>query len=150
VTPAFFAFWAKYPRRVARALCGQIWVKKGLDDIADEVMAGLEAQLPEYARRDMDKIPHPSTWLNQERWTDDPAAYSAPKAKPQPTPRCGWHQQPGTANKASKWPQAWCPDCKHCGAKTAVREAAEPQQASSLFAEMAAKGWDVSGGRSSR
>lgn len=41
------------------------------------IVTALVAQLPGFAAREPDKVPHASSWLNGERWTD---AIEAPKA----------------------------------------------------------------------
>jgi hypothetical protein len=70
-SPQFVAFWGLYPRKVAKRPAATAWWKLGLDAIADKVNAGLLAQLPEFSRREMDKVPHPATWLNARRWEDE-------------------------------------------------------------------------------
>ena len=39
-------------------------------ELADEILSGLEKQLPQFATREMQYIPHPTTWITQERWKD--------------------------------------------------------------------------------
>ena len=38
----------------------------------DGIMTGLHRQLSYYASKEQQFIPHPTTWLNQERWSDEP------------------------------------------------------------------------------
>ena len=52
---------------------------QGCEAIADAVMAGLCAQMPEFSTRAPDKVPHPATWLNGTEWKDPPLA---PRARP--------------------------------------------------------------------
>lgn len=66
----FDDFWLLYPRRVAKKDARQAWWKltpanqvKALDALIDWRRI--------YAARDDDKIPHPATWLNGERWEDE-------------------------------------------------------------------------------
>jgi len=68
----FAQFWSLYPRRV-----GKTAAKKAFDKAVDSV--GLETVLDGVKRFASDPylpetkfIPHPSTWLNEGRWDDDP------------------------------------------------------------------------------
>jgi len=71
---AFDIFWAAYPRRVAKGAARKAWDKAVKKAAAGTIMLALEKQKalgvfnvePCY-------IPHPSTWLNQERWDDEVA-----------------------------------------------------------------------------
>lgn len=80
---SFEAFWRLYPRKVGRGQAVKAWagaVKKAPPDV---ILASLQAQLPSIAmqrRTDGDYRPHPATWLNGERWADQP-----PEASPQPS-----------------------------------------------------------------
>jgi len=80
---AFSVFWFLYPRRV-----GKTAAKKAFDKAVDSV--GLETVLDGVKRFASDPylpetkfIPHPSTWLNEGRWDDDP--YPAPTFDVKPT-----------------------------------------------------------------
>jgi hypothetical protein len=74
-SPQFVAFWGLYPRKIGKFSASTAWWRMGLDTIADKVMAGLRAQVPEFAGRPFGKVPHPTTWLNGRRWEDElPAA----------------------------------------------------------------------------
>jgi hypothetical protein len=71
--PEFTAFWDCYPRRVAKGAARRAWrnaVKKA-DPVlivagAREFRAAVEAE-----GREAQFVPHPSTWLNGERWADE-------------------------------------------------------------------------------
>ena len=39
-----------------------------------------------------------------------------------PDPRCPFHRQAGTANRASRFPHAGCPECKHVSAARGSRQ----------------------------
>jgi hypothetical protein len=68
----FSTFWNIYPRKVQRAAALKRWSAL----TAEKKKLALEA-VSEHAivwqaqGREMSKIPHASTWLNQERWEDD-------------------------------------------------------------------------------
>lgn len=65
----FNEFWEKYPKKIARAKVE----KKYPDEKHEEIMKGLEAYLKHWREKktEMQYIPNPETWLNQERWTDE-------------------------------------------------------------------------------
>jgi hypothetical protein len=69
--PTFDAFWSVYPRKVAKGHARKAFGKAcKLADPAEIVAAVSKFA---HAMRDTDKqyIPHPTTWLNGERWEDD-------------------------------------------------------------------------------
>ena len=71
---AFDIFWEEYPRKVnkkkARALFESA-IKKGIK--FDDIMNGLKnhKNTPQWLAMDGKFIPHPTTWLNGERWNDE-------------------------------------------------------------------------------
>ena len=68
-------FWPLYPRRICKVTASAAANKRATSpDIRAEIIAGLRAQLPQMLARDREFIPYPSTWLNQERWKDEPDA----------------------------------------------------------------------------
>lgn len=71
--PSFQAFWEKYPRKIAGAKAYKTWhSKKCGNGIFQEVMTALEKMVDgPWADKDKKFIPHPTTWLNQERWEDE-------------------------------------------------------------------------------
>lgn len=76
----FERFWQLYPRRTNRAAAVKAWDKLRPDLELCKVMAdAIRAQKQTAQWQDgPDHIPHPSTWLNGARWTDEvtPAAKS--------------------------------------------------------------------------
>jgi len=69
----FDAFWTQYPsgHRKAKKRCREIWVRKRLDERADEILADLARRPEQDDQWVQGYIPNPSTYLNQERWGDD-------------------------------------------------------------------------------
>lgn len=65
----FNEFWEKYPKKIARSKVE----KKYPDEKHEEIMKGLEAYLKHWREKktEMQYIPNPETWLNQERWNDE-------------------------------------------------------------------------------
>jgi len=69
---SFELFWAKYPRREARIAACKAWdaLKPGAITLI-EMSAGLQRYIRLVQGRPPDKIAHPATWLNGERWNDE-------------------------------------------------------------------------------
>ncbi len=79
----FGEFWKAYPKHVARGAARTAWdkaIKNGADP--EEVILGARAYASSPRRRDSDSkfTAHPATWLNHERWADEPEP--APSAAP--------------------------------------------------------------------
>lgn len=66
----FEEFWAAYPNRKGRKDAEAKWAAKGLDAIADEILADVKARIA--ADRDWRRgyVPHGSTYVNAEGWRD--------------------------------------------------------------------------------
>lgn len=69
--PEFDAFWAIYPRRVAKLAARKAWTKATRLATAAEIIAGAERYRDDPGRTDR-YTAHPASWLNAGRWTDDP------------------------------------------------------------------------------
>ena len=75
---AFRTFWAAYPRKVAKLSASIAFVKafrKTTLPVKLEAL-GWQCQTPQWQRG---VIPNASTWLHQERWTDERPAIPPPK-----------------------------------------------------------------------
>lgn len=74
---SFAAFWAAYPRKVGKIAAEKAYRKAlklaGHDELMDGVARYLKSK-PPYA-----DWCHPATWLNQGRWMDESATFSAVK-----------------------------------------------------------------------
>jgi len=70
VDQAFNTFWNNYPRKVGRKKCAQWWNRH--QQHANKILDTLDAWCQYWAQHVTDNryIPHPYTWLNQERWND--------------------------------------------------------------------------------
>jgi hypothetical protein len=74
----FVAWWKAYPpgpRKVAKSKCRREWQRRGLERIAEMVIAALRRSK---ASRDWTKqggqfVPLPMTWLNRTPWETEPA-----------------------------------------------------------------------------
>lgn len=70
----FDAFWKAYPKKVAKAKARMVWGKLNIDDkLFSQVMAALklQRQSDQWAKDGGQYIPHPTTWLNGQRWEDE-------------------------------------------------------------------------------
>ena len=70
----FLEFWGAYPRQVARAKAQASYkakLKSGADPL--DILKGLERYLSMWKRERtaLRYVPHPTVWLNQERWADN-------------------------------------------------------------------------------
>ena len=74
----FDEFWERYPRRIGKAAARKAYSKALKAGTHDDIMFGLSQQMPSLASREQQYIPHPSTWLTQERWNDEPD-HNAPR-----------------------------------------------------------------------
>lgn len=76
----FDTFWKLYPNKVAKPKAKAEFEKQCKDESAfDRIMAGLKQHvLSELFVKDEGRfIPHPTTWLNQERYNDEVKPYVA-------------------------------------------------------------------------
>jgi hypothetical protein len=72
----FNKFYGAYPRKVGKPAALKAFkakAKKSKDPKAllADILKGIEAHGAEWAGKDQQYIPHPSTFLNQERWKDE-------------------------------------------------------------------------------
>jgi len=72
--PGFAEFWKTYPRKVGKAAAEKAWSKAKGVDLSTILQAIERARATEQWLKDGGQfIPHPSTWLAQRRWEDEPA-----------------------------------------------------------------------------
>ena len=71
--PFFLAFWESYPRRIGKGAARTAFAKSvKLADPNDIIQASIKyADHCQESGTEKQFIPHPSTWLNAERWEDD-------------------------------------------------------------------------------
>lgn len=69
--PRFDDFWNSYPVKVAKVKAKEIWKRKRLDCVADDIIAAVNAQKTKEKKWIDGFIPNPTTYLNQERWNDE-------------------------------------------------------------------------------
>lgn len=70
---AFDDFWASYPRKVGKGAAKKSWDKiRPSPELHGKILAAVAAaKKSKQWAEDIKYIPHPSTWLNQERWEDE-------------------------------------------------------------------------------
>lgn len=85
--PEFMTWYATYPRAAARPDAYRAWSKAVAKISADELLAKTTAFAEAHRRCGTEErfIPHPATWLNQERWNDR-------LPEPRAAPTNGHHQ----------------------------------------------------------
>ena len=71
-SPAFSCFWSKYPKRVGKGEAFRSWKRQGLETKATPILEAIEHQRAFLEREDSKFCPNPATWLNQNRWDDEP------------------------------------------------------------------------------
>lgn len=79
--PGFEAFWAAYPRKVAKDDAAKAFAKRKPDAaLVDKMVAALQAQAAsELWTKDGGRfVPYPATWLNRGQWMDEGAAGASP------------------------------------------------------------------------
>jgi len=71
----FRRWWAKYPRKAGKGGAWKAWHKIAPSALVlDQMMTALDWQIAsdQWTKDGGDYIPHPSTYLNQRRWMDEP------------------------------------------------------------------------------
>ena len=72
VNEGFDEFWKAYPRKVNKREAREKWNKAKLPDLPIVLKAIEDQKKTDQWQRDNGKfIPHPSTWINKERWEDE-------------------------------------------------------------------------------
>jgi uncharacterized protein YdaU (DUF1376 family) len=76
----FDDFWMAYPRKTAKADARKAWAKLApAAELRAVMLAALEVQKhsADWRKEGGKYVPHPATWLNGERWEDEPQADAA-------------------------------------------------------------------------
>jgi len=85
--PGFEEFWTVYPRRTAKAEARHAWKRAtGRAGGVVAILAGARRFAEDPNLPEPQFIPHPATWLNQDRWEDDPLP---PRGPARPVARIG-------------------------------------------------------------
>lgn len=66
----FAEFWSVYPRREDKKKARDKWRAKGLDALADRIVADVQERRARHRGWREGFVPLPTTYLNGERWED--------------------------------------------------------------------------------
>ncbi len=80
----FDAFWQVYPRKVGKGAARKAWAKATTACPAADIIAAAERFAAQRAGQNPKYTPHPTTWLNGERWSDEPEQLRAAAGDYQP------------------------------------------------------------------
>lgn len=91
----FDQWWAAYPRKIAKVAARKAWkavpAKIGLADLME-----LTQRFSDHVvGKDPEHVPHPATWLNGERWTDELPDRSQTDGRPASVDRSAARHQRG-------------------------------------------------------
>lgn len=104
----FSEFWKAYPKKRDRLKAMRAWnATRSVRPPLDVVVAALEQfkASPDWTKEDGRFIPHASSWLNGERWTETEPEFSAPDVLPSPRePYPAWREE-----LAQRWPGCYVP-----------------------------------------
>ena len=114
----FDTFWQIYPRKIARKKCEQWWHKHATN-MASDILDAATTATKQWRQDNTEPryIPHPYTWLNQERWKDHtPLPAPEKEVRPydtQPTQcdTCDGTRYTSTEDEHGRSWAAPCPDC---------------------------------------
>lgn len=67
----FEEFFSAYPKRVKKKPARELWVRKKLNTLAEQIIQDVAMRLSSDKRWQDGFIPDPTTYLNQERWNDE-------------------------------------------------------------------------------
>lgn len=92
----FQRFWAAYPKKTAKPKAAKAFAQAMKRTDIRAMLAGLDrAKASDQWRRDGGKyIPHPASWLNQDRWADDDGESPALPFDPDGPLPDGWARKP--------------------------------------------------------
>jgi len=68
----FEDFWKSYPKKMAKGQAKKAWAKAFLLDHPQEIIDAAEKYAKAQDGKDKQFIPYPASWLNAERWKDEP------------------------------------------------------------------------------
>lgn len=89
VAADFEEWWQRYPRKTAKPAAAKAYAKARKSATVTELAQGLMSAKAEWdaARTEPQFLPHATTWLNQGRWSDEPAVLpgtTGPRVTPRP------------------------------------------------------------------
>ncbi|OIR41170.1 hypothetical protein BJP08_08060 [Corynebacterium sp. NML140438] len=94
----FDEFWGIYPRRVGKRKAESEFLRACTRAPVEEILAGARRLATDPNLPEKRFIPHPATWLHQDRWGDEPL----PARKPAPGAPTS-DRQPRRGTRATDW-----------------------------------------------
>ena len=94
----FDEFWGIYPRRVGKRKAESEFIRACTRAPVEEILAGARRLAADPNLPEKRFIPHPATWLHQDRWGDEPLP-----ARNQPPGVLTSDQQPRRGTRATDW-----------------------------------------------
>ena len=81
----FDQFWSIYPRRVGKAAAQKVWNRyvEAMKVSPEAIIEGAKVYAAAKRGTDMQYVAHATTWLNQQRWLDEPAAATVETDEPE-------------------------------------------------------------------
>jgi hypothetical protein len=73
VSGSFAEFWSAYPRHVAKGAARKAWERALKRAPALQIIAGARRYASERENENPQYTAHPASWLNADRWLDEPA-----------------------------------------------------------------------------
>ena len=65
-------FWEAYPKKMAKGQAKRAWAKAFILDHPQEIVEAAKRYAKAQDGKDKQFIPYPASWLNAERWKDEP------------------------------------------------------------------------------
>lgn len=78
---SFDQFWAMYPKKVGKGKAQKAFASAVRRASVQDILSGCQRYVEERAGQDPKFTAHPTSWLNAERWTDEPDTSYVPKSK---------------------------------------------------------------------
>lgn len=127
----FERFWSCYPKRIGKGAALKSWEKlEQTEEFFLKIILAVDAQkrfrgkveqanrlVPERMRKFLPEWPHPSTWLNQQRWEDEIPSTSetVDKIQNEKAEKCDCGKT-ATIPIDSRWFCSWCYSKTYCTA----------------------------------
>ncbi|WP_028573194.1 hypothetical protein [Desulfonatronum lacustre] len=79
IDPEFVRFWDAYPRKLKKAEALKAWQRAMRKPPIDYILEQLEKWKAsgDWTKEGGRYVPHPTTWINGERWNDEPYGYGS-------------------------------------------------------------------------
>jgi hypothetical protein len=120
----FAEFWELCPRKVGKLAAEKAYRKARRTETAERLLDGIRQHASAVAGKEPEYIPHPSTWLNEGRWMDEPskAAGGGSTLVPSAHTETMWRKRLADFRKDGFWSGSAGPDptSERCYAPSAL------------------------------